>query len=88
MNEKRVGRPVQKIGRKKIGLSLDGITTDMIEELCYSLGKTKSRIVEEAIMLYYKNNQKIEVEFSKISKEKSDPYYKLKDMLANSRRED
>lgn len=84
MNENNVGRPVTKLGRKKIGLSLDGITSDLLDELSSKLGKTKSKIVEESILLYYKNNQIIEEEIKKIDRSKNDPYYMLKDMLYNS----
>lgn len=84
MSNAKVGRPVEKIGRKKIGLSLDGITVELLDDLALRLGKTKSKIVEESILLYYKNNQKVEEKYEKVNKEKVDPYYKLKDMMYNN----
>lgn len=48
---KRVGRPIEKENRIKIGLSLDGRYNDMLKELSVQSGKSKSRLVEEAILL-------------------------------------
>ncbi len=44
-----VGRPTEKIGRKKIGLSIDAEADRLLNELAEQSGKTKSRIFEEAI---------------------------------------
>lgn len=81
MNKNSVGRPIEKIDRKKIGLSLDGITTNLLDDLSKKLGKTKSKIVEEALLLYNENNKKLEEELALLDKARNDPYYKLKDML-------
>ncbi len=81
MEKNRVGRPVEKLNRKKIGLSLDGITNDILDDLSKNLGKTKSKIVEEALFLYNEHNKNIQKELDIINKTKDDPYYKLKDML-------
>lgn len=51
--EKRVGRPIEKENRVKAGFSLDGKYNDMLNELSITLGKSKSRLVEEAILLLY-----------------------------------
>lgn len=48
-DKRQVGRPVEKEGRKKIGLSIDGDTDKLLNELAENSGKTKSRIFEEAI---------------------------------------
>ena len=52
MNNK-VGRPKEKENRVKVGLSLDGCYNDMLKELSVLTGKSKSRLVEEAIVLLY-----------------------------------
>ena len=63
------GRPIIKKDRVKIGLSLEGESNNVLNKLTLLCGKTKSRIVEEAIELYYekiileeneKNNKKSE----------------------------
>lgn len=84
MTNKKVGRPIEKLNRKKIGLSLDGITNDILDDLSKNLGKTKSKIVEEALFLYNEHNKNIQKELEIIVKSKDDPYYKLKDMLYSS----
>lgn len=50
---KKVGRPIEKENRIKVGLSLDGAYNDMLKELSLKTGKSKSRLVEEAILLIY-----------------------------------
>lgn len=60
----KVGRPIEKINRIKIGLSLEGKYNDMLKELSITSGKTKSRLVEEAISLIS------EIEHSKIDRER------------------
>ncbi len=47
----KVGRPVTKIGRKKIGLSIDADSDKLLTALAEKSGKTKSRIFEEAIKI-------------------------------------
>ncbi|MCJ8327340.1 MAG: hypothetical protein MJK08_09600 [Campylobacterales bacterium] len=54
MSTKR-GRPVIKKDRIKIGLSLEGESNNVLNKLVLLTGKTKSRIVEEAIDMFYKN---------------------------------
>jgi len=46
------GRPIVKENRKKVGLSLIGNVNDKLTELSAMTGKTKSRIVEEAVHLF------------------------------------
>ncbi len=50
---KKVGRPITKKNRVKIGLSLEGESNNVLNKLTILCGKTKSRIIEEAIDLYY-----------------------------------
>lgn len=61
----KVGRPIEKENRVKVGLSLDGKYNDMLKELSVLTGKSKSRLVEEAILVLYdlehKNNKLAEV---------------------------
>ncbi len=52
-NEKRkVGRPVTKKDRVKIGLSIDGDSNTLLSKLAESSGKTKSKVFEEAIKYF------------------------------------
>ncbi len=50
---KRVGRPIEKENRVKVGLSLEGAYNDLLKDLSLVTGKSKSRLVEEAILLIY-----------------------------------
>ena len=50
----RVGRPIEKIGRIKIGLSIDGESNIILDNLAKRTGKTKSRLFEDAIKLMKK----------------------------------
>lgn len=50
---KKVGRPIEKENRVKVGLSLEGKYNDMLKELSLFTGKSKSRLVEESILLLY-----------------------------------
>ena len=59
MEKRKPGRPIQKIGRIKIGLSIDGTTNNYLTELSINSGKTKSKIIEESIALYYENNKEL-----------------------------
>jgi len=46
---KKVGRPIEKKNRVKIGLSVDGETNELLTKLALNSGKTKSKVFEEAI---------------------------------------
>jgi len=50
---KKIGRPTTKTNRTKIGLSLDGQFSDKLTELSKLTGKTKSKIIEESIQMFY-----------------------------------
>ena len=56
---RRVGRPIQKEGRIKIGLSIDGNSNIILDNLVKRTGKTKSRIFEEAIKLMEQREKEI-----------------------------
>ena len=45
----------KKIKKKKVGLSLDRSTVLILDSMAKKTGKTKSRIAEEAILLYFTN---------------------------------
>ena len=79
-----VGRPIEKIGRTKIGLSIDGITSNLLDDLSKKLGKTKSKIVEEAILNYYEKNKELDYQLDLLNKNKDEPYLQIKEMLYNS----
>lgn len=84
MEKRKVGRPIQKIGRVKIGLSVDGKTNDYLTELSINSGKTKSRIIEESIALYYENNKELTDKIILANKIQDDPYYHFRDVLKKS----
>jgi predicted DNA-binding protein len=84
MDKRKPGRPIQKIGRVKIGLSIDGQTNDYLSELSVNSGKTKSKIIEESIALYYENNKEITDKIVLANKLKDDPYYHFRDVLKKS----
>ncbi|WP_419763558.1 MAG: hypothetical protein ACNI28_07010 [Arcobacter sp.] len=84
MEKRKVGRPIQKIGRVKIGLSIDGETNSYLTELSVNSGKTKSRIIEESIALYYENNKELTDKIILANKLKEDPYHHFRDVLKKS----
>lgn len=84
MEKRKVGRPIQKIGRVKIGMSIDGKTNDYLTELSVNSGKTKSKILEESIALYYENNKQLQDKIIMANKLKDDPYFHFRDVLKKS----
>jgi len=82
--KKSVGRPIEKIGRKKVGLSLDGETLDLLDNLSKKLGKTKSKIVEESIFLFYQKDKELDQKLDLLNKPKDQQYTQIKEMLYNS----
>lgn len=56
---KKVGRPIEKEGRIKIGLSIDGESNIILDNLAKRTGKTKSRLFEDAIKLMKKREDEI-----------------------------
>ncbi|NQY19764.1 MAG: hypothetical protein HRT40_00410 [Campylobacteraceae bacterium] len=68
MSTKR-GRPVIKKDRIKIGLSLEGESNNVLNKLVLLTGKTKSRIVEESIDMFYKNENDKNTDNNNISRE-------------------
>ncbi|WP_375725207.1 hypothetical protein LXN10_07330 [Arcobacter sp. KX21116] len=84
MEKRKVGRPIQKIGRVKIGMSIDGKTNDYLTELSINSGKTKSKILEESIAMYYENNKELQDKIVMANKLKDDPYFHFRDVLKKS----
>ncbi|RXJ81487.1 hypothetical protein [Arcobacter sp. F2176] len=84
MEKRKVGRPIQKIGRVKIGMSIDGKTNDYLTELSINSGKTKSKILEESIAMYYENNKELQDKIIMANKLKDDPYFHIRDVLKKS----
>ncbi len=84
MEKRKVGRPIQKIGRVKIGMSIDGKTNEYLTELSVNSGKTKSKIIEESIALYYENNKELQDKIILANKMKDDPYFHFRDVLKKS----
>lgn len=67
-NKNKVGRPIEKEGRTKIGLSLNGSSVDKLSELSAMTGKSKSRIIEEAISMFNEREIIIQARIKKIEK--------------------
>jgi len=55
--KKKVGRPIEKKNRVKIGLSIDGESNELLSKLSKLTGKTKSKIFEEAIRVLEKREE-------------------------------
>jgi len=55
--KKRVGRPIEKENRVKIGLSIDGESNELLSKLSKLTGKTKSKVFEEAIRVLEKREE-------------------------------
>lgn len=63
---KKAGRPIEKKNRTKIGLSLTGSSVDKLSELSAMTGKSKSRIIEEAILMFSDRETIIQARIKKI----------------------
>lgn len=55
----KIGRPIEKQGRIKIGLSIDGESNAILDSLAKRTGKTKSRLFEDAIKLMKRREDEI-----------------------------
>lgn len=63
---KNIGRPIEKENRTKVGLSLQGSSVDKLSELAAMTGKSKSRIIEEAISMFSERESIIQARIKKI----------------------
>ena len=79
--QKKQGRPVEKENRTKVGLSLDGSTNDKLSELAAMTGKTKSRIVEEAISMFAERQSIIEARIQKVQELGDDAFLDIDEIL-------
>lgn len=66
----KVGRPIEKKGRKKIGLSINAEADKILNELVSRTGKTKSRLFEEAIKEFKKREDIINARMNAILEER------------------
>lgn len=79
----RVGRPIEKENRTKIGLSVDGETNEILNELVRRTGKTKSRIFEEAIRVMKKREEIIFARMLDYEKNGNDSFLNLDELIKN-----
>lgn len=79
----KVGRPISKIDRKKVGFSLEGLYVDKLNELVDISGNSKSTIVEKAISLYYESYFDVDKNVNKKSLEdKKNSFDRFRDLLS------
>ncbi len=81
--KKSIGRPKEKENRVKIGLSLDGQYNDMLVELSKQTGKTKSRLVEEAISDLYERQQNLSRLIKQLNNQQDNSFDTLRTMVRN-----
>ena len=87
MENKKVGRPIEKLNRTKIGLSIDGVTNERLIKLTKMTGRTKSKIVEEAIFILYQKELEVQKKLAELDKQSNGTSYKkLTEMLHKSKR--
>lgn len=65
---KKAGRPIEKENRTKVGLSLQGASVDKLSELSAMTGKSKSRIIEEAISMFSERETIVQERIKRIEK--------------------
>lgn len=79
----KVGRPIEKEGRVKIGLSVDGEANKILNELVKRTGKTKSRIFEEAIKVMKAREEIIYARMLDYEKNGNDSFLNLDELIKN-----
>ncbi len=79
----RVGRPIEKENRTKIGLSIDGETNKILNELVKRTGKTKSRIFEEAIRVMKKREEIIYARMLDYEQNGNNSFLNLDELIKN-----
>lgn len=82
-NAKTVGRPTEKLNRTKIGLSIDGETSEILNELAKRTGKTKSRIFEEAIRVMKTREENIYARMLDYEKNGMDSFLNIDELIKN-----
>ncbi|MCT7633921.1 ribbon-helix-helix protein, CopG family [Aliarcobacter butzleri] len=79
----RVGRPIEKENRTKIGLSVDGETNEILNALVEKTGKTKSKIFEEAIRVIQKREEAIYARMLDYQKNGEDSLLDFEELIKN-----
>lgn len=79
----RVGRPIEKENRTKIGLSVDGETNEILNALVKRTGKTKSKIFEEAIRVIQKREEAIYARMLDYQKNGEDSLLDFEELIKN-----
>jgi predicted transcriptional regulator len=79
--KKAVGRPISKENRKKVGFSLEGVVLDELSKLAAMTGKTQSRIVEEAIMMFKEKEDIINARIKKIEELGDDAFLDIDKLI-------
>lgn len=80
---RKVGRPIEKQGRVKIGLSVNGEANDLLNELVKRTGKTKSRIFEEAIKVMKAREEIIYARMLDYEKNGDNAFLNIDELLKN-----
>ncbi len=81
--KRTVGRPIEKEGRVKIGLSVDAETNELLSRLSANAGKTKSRIFEEALKALKKQEDITESRIKAIEELGDDALLDFSELMKN-----
>ncbi|WP_418187299.1 ribbon-helix-helix protein, CopG family [Aliarcobacter lanthieri] len=82
---KKIGRPIEKENRTKIGLSIDGKSNEILNELVKRTGKTKSRIFEEAIRVIQQREEIIHARMLDYQNNGSDAFLDFDELVKNKK---
>lgn len=80
---RKVGRPIEKENRKKIGLSISGEANDTLEYLANLTGKTKSRIFEDSLRIMKEREEMIYARSKNIEKYGDDAFLDFEEYMKN-----
>lgn len=83
MRNTKVGRPIEKEGRVKLGLSVTREANDILEYLASTNGKTKSRVFEEAIEIMKQNEETIKARMENFKRLGNDALLDFDEYLKN-----
>ena len=78
-----MARPVEKINRTKIGLSISGESNEILNELSKRTGKNKSRIFEDALRIMKKQEDIIYARAKKIEEFGDDAFLDFEEFMKN-----
>lgn len=79
--KRKVGRPIEKENRTKVGLSLKGDSADLLSALAHITGKSKSRVIEEAILLFKDKEEIIRKRIEKIETSSDNVFLDLNEII-------